>query len=42
MSNAKYTVSDELKVGPGEKLFDFFAECVANFCKEQGIDAVSF
>jgi hexokinase len=38
MSHAKYTVSDELKQGSGEKLFDFFAECVANFCKDQGID----
>jgi hexokinase len=38
MSHAKYTVSDELKQGSGEKLFDFFAECVANFCKDQGIE----
>lgn len=40
MANAKYTVSDELKTGPGEKLFDFFAESVAIFCKDQGIDVV--
>jgi hexokinase len=38
MSHAKFTVSDELKKGPGSKLFDFFAECVANFIKDQGIE----
>ena len=41
MSHAKFTVSQQLKVGPGSGLFDFFAECVANFCKEQGVDVIN-
>jgi hypothetical protein len=40
MASAKYTVSAELKVGSGEALFDFFADAVATFCKEQDIDVV--
>ncbi|KAJ3310157.1 glucokinase [Boothiomyces sp. JEL0838] len=38
MTHAKYTVSNELKTGSGEKLFDFFAECIGSFCKNQGLD----
>jgi hexokinase len=41
MTNAKFTVSEEMKTGPGHALFDFFAECVANFCKQQNIDALN-
>lgn len=41
MSHAKFTVSQQLKVGPGSGLFDFFAECVANFSKEQGVDVIN-
>ncbi|KAJ3053923.1 glucokinase [Rhizophlyctis rosea] len=33
----KFTVSDELKTGPGHLLFDFFADCVALFLDENGI-----
>ncbi|KAJ3036807.1 hexokinase A [Rhizophlyctis rosea] len=33
----KFTVSDELKKGTGEKLFDFFADCVAIFLDENHI-----
>lgn len=39
MSHAKFTVSEDLKTGSGTKLFDFFADCVANFCKDQGLDS---
>ncbi|KAI8928966.1 hypothetical protein BC831DRAFT_500082 [Entophlyctis helioformis] len=31
MRQKKYTVSDDLKTGSGDKLFDFFAACVAEF-----------
>ncbi|KAJ3190613.1 glucokinase [Irineochytrium annulatum] len=34
MRQRKYTVSDELKTGTGEKLFNFFADCVATFLEE--------
>ncbi|KAI8897028.1 hypothetical protein BC833DRAFT_540698 [Globomyces pollinis-pini] len=37
MSQAKYTITDELKTGAGTKLFDFLAECVASFCRDQNI-----
>ncbi|KAJ3103087.1 hexokinase A [Phlyctochytrium planicorne] len=32
----KFTVSEALKVGPGQNLFDFFADCVAGFLDETG------
>jgi hypothetical protein len=38
MTHEKFTVSEELKKGPGVKLFDFFAECVQNFCVAKGLD----
>ncbi|KAJ3310149.1 glucokinase [Boothiomyces sp. JEL0838] len=38
LTSAKYTISDELKTGPGEKLFEFLADCVAAFCKDYGLD----
>ncbi len=41
MANAKFTVSEELKTGSGQALFDFFADCVASFCKEQGINVIN-
>ena len=41
MAHAKFTVSDTLKSGPATALFDFFAECVASFCKEQNVDLSS-
>ncbi|KAJ3219021.1 glucokinase [Dinochytrium kinnereticum] len=34
MKQRKYTVSDDLKTGSGDKLFDFFAECVGAFLEE--------
>lgn len=34
----KFVVSDELKTGDGEKLFDFFADCVSEFMKEFSMD----
>ncbi|KAJ3084526.1 hexokinase A [Rhizoclosmatium hyalinum] len=33
---SKHTVTDDLKSGSGEALFDFFAECVKNFLKNDG------
>ncbi|KAJ3216777.1 hexokinase A [Dinochytrium kinnereticum] len=36
MRQKKFTVSEELKVGSGKELFDFFAECVAGFLEETG------
>lgn len=41
MSHSKFTVPESLKLGSGQSLFDFFADCVANFCKEHGVDVVS-
>jgi len=41
MGHAKYTVSDTLKTGPQENLFDFFAESVYAYCKENGIDVTN-
>jgi hexokinase len=41
MSHKKFTVSEVLKKGSGEQLFDFFAECVALFCLENHLDAVN-
>lgn len=41
MAHAKFTVSDQLKSGSGLALFDFFSDCVANFCKEQGVDVLT-
>ncbi|TPX54962.1 hexokinase [Powellomyces hirtus] len=35
---SKHMVSDELKTGSGEALFDFFATCIADFLKSIGID----
>ncbi|KAJ3107496.1 glucokinase [Phlyctochytrium bullatum] len=34
MKQRKYTVSDDLKTGAGDKLFDFFADCVGAFLDE--------
>ncbi|TPX70578.1 hexokinase [Spizellomyces sp. 'palustris'] len=34
----KHIVSDELKTGSGEALFDFFAECISKFLQELGLD----
>ncbi|KAI9203107.1 uncharacterized protein BJ171DRAFT_443643 [Polychytrium aggregatum] len=34
----KYTLTEDLKTGSGEHLFDFFAECVVNFLEEGGLD----
>lgn len=36
---SKFSLTDELKKVSGEKLFDFFAECVANFMKEEKISS---
>ncbi|KAL1139362.1 hypothetical protein AAG570_006346 [Ranatra chinensis] len=33
----KYHISDELRVGCGNKLFDYLAECVSNFIHSEGI-----
>jgi hexokinase len=30
----KYTISDDLKLGTGEKLFDFLADCVKGFLED--------
>ncbi|KAJ3276622.1 glucokinase [Terramyces sp. JEL0728] len=38
LTSAKYTISEELKAGPGEKLFEFLADCVAAFCKDYNLD----
>ncbi|XP_034097982.1 hexokinase type 2-like [Drosophila albomicans] len=32
-----FAISEELMQGPGTDLFDFIAECLAGFCKEQNI-----
>ena len=41
MSHAKFTVSEVIKTGTGTALFDFFAECVAKFCKDQGVNVIT-
>ncbi|KAJ3132616.1 hexokinase A [Geranomyces variabilis] len=35
---AKHVVSDELKTGSGEQLFDFFATCIGDFLKSLGMN----
>ncbi|KAI9104703.1 hexokinase-domain-containing protein [Phlyctochytrium arcticum] len=34
----KHLVSEELKTGPGEQLFDFFAECIRKFLTDLNMD----
>ncbi len=38
MDSQVYAISKELMEGPGEKLFDHIAECLATFAKSRGID----
>lgn len=33
----KFAISDEFKRAPGRKLFDFFADCVSNFIRDEKI-----
>ncbi|XP_072395683.1 hexokinase type 2-like [Diabrotica undecimpunctata] len=33
-----YSVSQDIKAGPGEQLFDFIAECLAEYTKEKGVN----
>ncbi|KAJ3021879.1 hexokinase A [Thoreauomyces humboldtii] len=35
---SKHVVSDELKTGSGEQLFDFFAKCIGEFLQSVGLD----
>ncbi|KAI8897032.1 hypothetical protein BC833DRAFT_540711 [Globomyces pollinis-pini] len=37
MNHAKYTISEELKTGTGAQMFDFIADCVAAFCRDNNI-----
>lgn len=37
MKSKVYDIPDNLKVGPGPKLFDHIAECLADFAKEQNV-----
>jgi hexokinase len=41
LSHRKFIVSEELKQGTGEQLFDFFADAVSNFCMDSGLDPKS-
>ena len=38
MESKAYTMKEEITRGQGEALFDYIAECLANFLKSQGID----
>ena len=42
MLQKKYVVSDQLKTGKGQALFDFFASSIREFYEENGIDMTSF
>ena len=33
-----YTVPEETRLGPGDKLFDFLASCIGDFVHKQGLD----
>ena len=38
MDSKIFSVSSELMKGPGEDLFDYIADCLAEFTKEKGIN----
>lgn len=38
MQSKSYTMAKSLITAPGKELFDFIAECLANFCKENKIE----
>ncbi|KAH8311126.1 hypothetical protein KR044_004502 [Drosophila immigrans] len=38
IESKSYVISKELMEGPGKNLFDFIAECLANFCKDYRIE----
>ena len=37
MDSKVYSISQALMLGPGEKLFDYIAECLAHFTKDRKI-----
>lgn len=38
MKNKIYSIADELMVGPGSKLFDHIADCIANFMEDHELN----
>lgn len=42
MKQRKYVVSEDLKKGSGKQLFDFFADCIAKFLIELGLEPETY